>query len=852
MSAVENAGRNSFYDYLLPKMIIILKQGFGRLIRSATDHGAVILLDKRLRNSLYRTEVLRSLPDPTIDYSSDVEMFQRIAGWMDQPFDPADLPAPTVPDVERVLRTQQLPMPFVSTEDFERVAKPRLLTVQQAIWGQSEFRPVQEAIMRDVLAGKDVLTLLPTGAGKSRTYQLPALIRPGLTLVISPLIALIRDQVEKLREVPGMSRVAALVSGMDAASQEDVLRQATQGRLNLLYISPERLRDPRFRAYLPQLPLIQLVVDEAHCISTWGHDFRPDFLEIARLLPTGTGGVALPVHALTATATKQVQAEIITTLGMGKTAGRELVMRTGDFVRDNLVFRVYRVSQREERDAMALGIVQQLVRDKERGGSGIVYVATRKTATQLARLLRDRNIAAQAYHGGLPTPERHQIQEQFMQGELDVVVATNAFGMGVDKAEIRFVLHYDHPSSLEAYAQEAGRAGRDGKEAYAILLQHAQTQRTARFIARQGMPDALVLEAFRQALLSADEEESQMARLPDGTLLCDPDVLAKLASIDQTHARVLLFSFEQAELLRRGPDCTLEATLLLNQDAQSILATLTDDAEYTIAAQLFAAIGASVDHQATYNATSVYKATGLDPRLIDPLLVRLAERDLLLYRAYSRGITLKIANTLTNGANLHAIEQRFSGQYERFEERLQHMLEYIFLPSGQHRCRSSHLVNYLTGSTGTPPCGKCDLCSPTSEHLPWRPDLFISAEPLRIDPRMALLGAVRDHNGIFGKWAFEKMLLGIPQTTFQGTIRKLSPTAKSSDHFGELEGSGIKADQVRRSLDALIEGGYLHIVQRPLYKEKGTYGAVAMTQKGRDALAGGIELPAQQGREAGI
>jgi len=544
MSAVENAGQNSFYDYLLPKMIIILKQGFGRLIRSADDKGAVILLDKRLRNAMYRTEVLRSLPDPTIGYESDVDMFQSIARWMHELFDPAELPAPTVPDVERVLVEQQLPTPFVSDADFEFIAKPRLLAVQQAIWGQSTFRSLQEEIIRDVLAGKDALTLLPTGAGKSRTYQLPALIRPGLTLVISPLIALIRDQVEKLREVPGMTRVAALVSGMDAASQEEVLRNAARGKLRLLYVSPERLRDPRFRAYLPQLPLIQLVVDEAHCISTWGHDFRPDFLEIARLLPTGSDGSKLPVHALTATATKQVQEEIKATLGMGDsgTAGRELVVRTGDFVRDNLVFRVYHVSKREERDTLALGIVQQLVRDQVRGGAGIVYVATRKTATQLARLLRDRNITAQAYHGGLPTPERHQIQEHFMQGELDVVVATNAFGMGVDKAEIRFVLHYDHPASLEAYAQEAGRAGRDGKEAYAILLQHPQTQRTTRFIAQQGIPSAKVLDAYRQALLSADEVLPSAVRLADGSLLCDPDVLADLAGVERTTARVFLFS----------------------------------------------------------------------------------------------------------------------------------------------------------------------------------------------------------------------------------------------------------------------------------------------------------------------
>jgi len=560
--------------------------------------------------------------------------------------------------------------------------------------------------------------------------------------------------------------------------------------------------------------------------------------------------MALPVHALTATATKQVQAEIIATLGMGQTAGRELVIRTGDFVRDNLVFRVYRVSKREERDAMTLGMVQQLVRDKLRGGSGIVYVATRKAATQLALLLRDRNIAAQAYHAGLPTPQRHQIQEQFMQGELDVVVATNAFGMGVDKAEIRFVLHYDHPSSLEAYAQEAGRAGRDGQEAYAILLEHNQTQRTARFIARQGIPDTKVLAAYRQALMSTDEETPSAVRLADSTLVCDPAVLAQLADIDQTQARVLLFSFEEAGLLRPGPDCTLEATILLNARQQTILAALTDEDERTRATLLFRTIGAEPDRQATYQATSVYKATGLDPRHIDPLLVRLAEQNLLLYRAYSRGITLKIEAGLADGTHMHAIEQRFAGHYARFEERLQKMLEYMHLQSGRQRCRSAYLVNYLIGTNGTLPCGKCDLCSPTNEHLPWRPDLFVSAEPLRIDPRMALLGAVRDHNAVFGKWAFEKMLLGIPQTTYQGKTNTLSPTARASDHFGELEGTGINSDQVRRSLDALIERGYLHLDERPSYKGNGTYFAATITQKGRDALAGGRELPERH--EAGV
>ncbi len=262
-------------------------------------------------------------------------------------------------------------------------------------------------------------------------------------------------------------------------------------------------------------------------------------------------------------------------------------------------------------------------------------------------------------------------------------------------------------------------------------------------------------------------------------------------------------------------------------------------------AALFDSIHAAQDRQATYQAVSVYRETGLDPRRIDPLLVRLAGRDLLLYRSYSRGVTLQMEAGVTDKVNLQAIEQRFAARYERFEERLQKMLEYIHLRSGQSRCRSAYLVNYLTGETSATPCGKCDLCSPTNENLPWRPDLFIAAEPLRIDPRMVILGAVKDHNYIFGKWTIEKMVLGIPQTTFQGKERKLSRSARASDHYGELEGSGVKPDHVKRALDGLIQVGYLQIVERS-FSTGGTYPAVKITQKGRDALAGGIDLPVLQ------
>ena len=430
-----------------------------------------------------------------------------------------------------------------------------------------------------------------------------------------------------------------------------------------------------------------------------------------------------------------------------------------------------------------------------------------------------------------------------MQGELAVVVATTAFGMGVDKAEIRFVLHYDHPSSLEAYAQEAGRAGRDGKEAYAILLSHSQTQSTERFIARRGIPDAKVLRAYQHALLATDDEGSSAVRLADGTILCDADALATLAHIEPTQARVLLFSFEEAGLVRRGPDCTLEATLLLNQPLSTVVAAIEDAEERTRATELLTCLNAAQDRQVFYRAAQVYEQMGIDPRTIDALLVKLAERDLLLYRAYSRGITLTLSEQLSNTSELQAIEQRFASRYQRFEERLTAMLDYIKLRPGNHHCRSASLINYLTGRDDAPLCGTCDLCSPSSDTLPWDAGVRLYGEPVPIDVRLSVLGAVRDHNDRFAPRTIEKMLLGIPQTNFQGKVFPLSASARASEHFGELNDMGIKPERVQRTIAALIEGGYLNLHERSFAQSGTTYTAVTLTPRGRDALSGGIDLP---------
>jgi ATP-dependent DNA helicase RecQ len=346
-----------------------------------------------------------------------------------------------------------------------------------------DFRGPQEEIVRDMLAGKDLLVVLPTGGGKSLCYQLPALLSKGLTVVVSPLIALMKDQVDVLRA--RNAPVAVFHSLQSADERRETLRFLDSGECRLLYVAPERFRAAGFLESLQKHPIDRFAIDEAHCLSQWGHDFRPDYLRLGEAIQS-LGNP--PVAAFTATATAVVREDISKNLAL-----RDPVIRVSGFSRENLAFRVRRVSGEKEK----LEAVGNLVR---RWRTGIIYCATRKKVEKVSRALAEQGSSVISYHGGMEGNAREEAQNRFMAREYDVAVATNAFGMGIDRADVRFVIHYELPGSPEAYYQEAGRAGRDGEPAECELLYNYADRRTQEFFIEGSNPDAKLIRTVYSTL----------------------------------------------------------------------------------------------------------------------------------------------------------------------------------------------------------------------------------------------------------------------------------------------------------------------------------------------------------------
>lgn len=408
--------------------------------------------------------------------------------------------------------------------------------VLKRVFALDEFRPGQREVITSILAGKDTVGVMPTGAGKSLCYQVPALLMHGTTLVISPLISLMKDQTDKLSGI-GLA-ASPLNSSLTASETSEHLAQIASERAEFVLTTPERLATEEFRAMLRETTVDMVVVDEAHCVSQWGHDFRPAYLEIKEgIAAVQPGKRRPPILALTATATEQVLASIVDELGLRDPH----IVNTGIY-RPNLHYQVLRtVNEEQKREHLV-----RLLREQE--GFGIIYAATVKQVDEIAAMLESFDFAVAKYHGRLGAKERRDVQDRFMAGDLRAIVATNAFGMGIDKPDIRFVIHYSLPGSLEAYYQESGRAGRDGEISRCILFFQLEDRRTQLYFTGGGRyPKAEDVRSVYEAMQRLGREGSRIG----------VEELTSAVDLPRTKVRVILSLLKDLEIVSRGRNAGL-------------------------------------------------------------------------------------------------------------------------------------------------------------------------------------------------------------------------------------------------------------------------------------------------------
>ena len=553
-------------------------------------------------------------------------------------------------------------------------------------WGYDRFRGIQEDIIDSISKNKDTLGLMPTGGGKSITFQVPALAKEGMCLVITPLIALMKDQVQNLKK-RGI-KALAIYSGMSRQDIIITLENCIFGNYKFLYISPERLDTEIFRTKLRKMHISMITVDESHCISQWGYDFRPAYLKIAEireLLPD------VPVLALTATATPEVVKDIQARLHF-----RHKNVFRMSFERNNLA---YIVRKTENKTAELLHILRSMP------GSAIVYVRNRRRTKEITELLNNEHITADFYHAGLDDATKDIRQHRWQSGESRVMVATNAFGMGIDKPDVRIVIHMDLPDSIEAYFQEAGRAGRDGQKAYAVIL-YAKSDKTT---LHKRIPDTFPEKEYIRDVYEHLQYYYQMA-MGDG-LDCVrefniEDFCRKFkyfpVPVDSalrilTQAGYLEYTAEQ--------DSTSRILFTIRRDELYRLREMGEDMDRLIQAVLRSYTGVFTDY--TYiNEDSLAIRTGLTRRQIYEMLVHLAKLRIVSYIPHKKTPYIIYTRERVEAQRIHISSEVYEHRKARYETRINAMLDYV---TNDTVCRSRMLLDYF-GERNEHNCGQCDTC----------------------------------------------------------------------------------------------------------------------------------------------
>lgn len=563
--------------------------------------------------------------------------------------------------------------------------RDKLLAILKQYWGYESFRESQYEIISSVLSGRDTLALMPTGGGKSITYQLPTLMSDGLCVVITPLIALMKDQVDKLQR-QGISAVA-IHSGLSRRKIDIALDNCVYGDVKFLYIAPERLNSDIFRLRARRMNISLIAVDEAHCISQWGYDFRPSYLHIKTLREFQPEA---PVLALTASATEQVTNDIMENLCFAE----KNIIRSS-FARPNLSYVVRKVEDKEEQ---LLRVISGVV------GSGIVYVRKRETAETLCQFLQEQGVSASFYHAGLPNEERSIRQDEWVSGRVRVMVATNAFGMGIDKADVRFVVHYTMSDSMESYYQEAGRAGRDGKRSYAMLMVAPNDYKILSRRVEGNFPPIEQIKSIYEKICAY-----LMIAIGDGAARSYVFNIQDFCYREKLFVQTVVSALdllERNEYMSYVDVADNPARVIFKVSRDDLYKyTMSDTVERVVRTMLRMYNGLFTEFRAI-DEEVIAAATDMSREQVHQVLRELWRSQIIRYVPANSSPMIYMNEERLPVSSLYISPKSYGYRKEQMISRFEAMVGYA---ENTTECRSVILSNYF-GDSSAEPCGHCDVC----------------------------------------------------------------------------------------------------------------------------------------------
>ena len=557
--------------------------------------------------------------------------------------------------------------------------------ILQEYWGYDSFRLKQEDIVNAALEDRDVLAILPTGGGKSVCFQVPALLRDGIAIVVTPLIALMKDQVQNLND-RGI-KALCVNAGMGPREVELTLNNAAYGDFKFLYVSPERLGTRLFQTYVQQMNVSYIVVDEAHCISQWGYDFRPDYLNIGSLREI----VDAPVIALTATATPQVAEDIMVRLKFQD----KCLIKSG-FERPNLS---YIVRNCEDKLGQLLNICCNVA------GTGIVYVRSRKKTEELSAFLAANGISSSFYHAGLGPDSRSDRQAQWKSGKIRVMVCTNAFGMGIDKPDVRFVVHFDVPDSPEAYFQEAGRGGRDGLRSFAVLLWNSQDIKRLKQIATVSFPSLEYIEEIYHKVHAFYEipYDTGMGR----QLKFDLEEFCRRFKLQRQAAYYSIIYIERTGHWTLSEDVDISTKVQISVSRNDLYdAEFEDPRMSAVLEMLMRRYTGIFSYPTPVDEEYISSRIGVTVPIFRQLLYKLSLEHVIRYIPCDHATVLYLHHDRLRPKNVNLDPEKYDLLKGSCESRMQKMIDYV---QEDEVCRSSYLLEYF-GQTDSADCGTCDVC----------------------------------------------------------------------------------------------------------------------------------------------